>query len=156
MTIPEADSIERLVPADLLASEVMTPAPRTCSPFSTVTEAVMIFKQEGIAYIPVVDVGKPVGIVTDREIALAVPDDLALAQQPVSTVMNRDFLSTTESTPVSEVVKMISETEASLVLVVNHEGLLSGIISWPDLAARFSSEMVSTVFNPEETARLSS
>ena len=155
MTTPEANSLEHLVPADLSTSEIMTPVSRTCSPFSTVTEAVMIFKQEGITYVPVVDAGKPVGIVTDREIALAVPDDLALAQQPVSTVMNQDFLSTTESTPVSEIVKMISDTEARLVLVVNHEGLLSGIISWPDLAARLSSEVVSTIFNPEETRQSS-
>ena len=41
----------------LTAVDVMTPAPRTCSPFSTVVEAVMVFRDCKCGAMPVVDAG---------------------------------------------------------------------------------------------------
>jgi CBS domain-containing protein len=56
------------------AADVMTAAPRTCSPFSTITEAALIFRDEDCGVVPVLDGGNPVGILTDRDVALARPD----------------------------------------------------------------------------------
>ena len=59
------------VPVAKVAADVMTPSPRTCSRFSRVIEAVMIFKDEDCGMIPVVEEGKPIGVVTDRDVALS-------------------------------------------------------------------------------------
>ena len=56
---------------NLRASDVMIPVSRTCSPFSTLTEAALILKDQGPGMVPVVDLGKPVGMVTDRDVAQA-------------------------------------------------------------------------------------
>ena len=56
------------------AADIMRPDPRTCSPFSTVLETTVIFRVEDCEAVPVVDEGRPVGIVTDRDVALALPD----------------------------------------------------------------------------------
>ena len=56
--------------ASLTAADVMTASPRTCSPFSTVLEAVMIFRDADCGAVPIVEDGKPVGVLTDRDVAL--------------------------------------------------------------------------------------
>ena len=58
----------------LTAADVMTAAPRTWSRFSTVLEAVLIFRDADCGLVPVVDGGKPIGVLTDRDVALALAD----------------------------------------------------------------------------------
>ncbi|MBV8228466.1 MAG: CBS domain-containing protein, partial [Planctomycetaceae bacterium] len=41
----------------LTAADLMTPSPRTCSPFSTVTEAALIFRDEDCGAVPVLEDG---------------------------------------------------------------------------------------------------
>jgi CBS domain-containing protein len=141
-------------PENLPASEVMIPVPRTCSPFSTVTEAVLILKDEGFGMVPVVDLGKPVGIVTDRDVAMAVAGQPELGQQPVSSVMNRDILTAPPDTPVDQVLKMMGDAGAPTLLVVDAEGLLLGAISWTDLAARLPSGLMTSVFDSKDFVKV--
>jgi len=54
---------------NLTAADLITPGPRTCSPFSTVTEAALIFRDENCGALPVVENGRPVGMLTDRDVA---------------------------------------------------------------------------------------
>ena len=75
MSVDPSDPIDQSAAEELTAADVMTPLSRTCSPFSTVTEAVMIFKEEDSDAVPVIDTGKPIGVVIDRDIALAVADN---------------------------------------------------------------------------------
>ena len=87
LNYPEAIAI---LTADILewardgksVAEIMTPSPQGCSPFSTVAEAALLLRDDGDA-IPVVEAGKPVGLLTEREIAVALPDhpDLASLRQ---------------------------------------------------------------------------
>ncbi len=70
-TLPVNDS--DLVDRVLTVADAMTVAPRTCSPVSTVLEAVMIFRDANCGAIPITDTGKPIGILTDRDVALAIP-----------------------------------------------------------------------------------
>ena len=58
----------------LTAADVMTASPRTCSTFSTVLEAVMIFRDADCGVVPVLEDGKPVGVLTDRDVALALAE----------------------------------------------------------------------------------
>src|SRR4051812_36173245 len=95
--MPDHDAL--VTPADrvnplLTAADVMTPAPRTCSPFSTVLEAVLIFRDADCGFVPVIDAGKPVGALTDRDVALALARYRgALAATPVGEVMTRSVAS---------------------------------------------------------------
>ena len=68
----------------LRAGDMMTPDPRTCSSFSSVLEAVMIFRQADCGIVPVLEDGRPVGVLTDRDVALAVGEyqDLRDARSP--------------------------------------------------------------------------
>src|SRR6202020_1112424 len=44
----------------ITAADVMTPAPLTCSTFSTVLEAVMIFRDANCGAVPILEEGRPV------------------------------------------------------------------------------------------------
>src|SRR5438270_13257849 len=77
----------------LTAADVMTPDPRSCSPFSTVLEAVLIFRDADCGAVPVVEDGKPVGILTDRDVALALAEYPDLVGRSVADIMSRGVIS---------------------------------------------------------------
>src|SRR5690349_15509098 len=68
--ISESDLVNPL----LTVADVMTAGPRTCSPFSSAVEAALVFRDADCGVIPVVDAGKPVGVLTDRDLALALAE----------------------------------------------------------------------------------
>ena len=87
----------------LTATDVMTAAPRTCSLFSSVLEAVMIFRDADCVAVPVVDDGVPVGILTDRDVALASSEDHDLMSRPVTDIMTKGAISVAPDAPLEEV-----------------------------------------------------
>ena len=59
----------------LTAADVMTTHPCTCSPFSSVLEASVLFQDADCDAVPVVYGGRPIGVLTDRDVALAVANN---------------------------------------------------------------------------------
>src|SRR4051794_33714385 len=85
--VSEADLANPL----LTAADVMTAAPRTCAPGSTVLEAALIFRDGNCGVVPVTEAGRPVGVLTDRDLALAVADlDGLMADVAVGHLMARE------------------------------------------------------------------
>ncbi len=129
----------------LTAADVMTPAPRTCSPFSTVVEAVMVFRDCKCGAMPVVDAGQPVGILTDRDVALHVGQFRDLEQRPVADIMTRGVVSVAPDAPLAEVKAKLGEHGVRRLLVVDAGGQLRGIISWVDLIPHVPDEKIGRV-----------
>jgi CBS domain-containing protein len=131
------------------AATVMNRNIRTCSPFSTVTEAVLIFKAEDCGMVPIVDEGKPVGVLTDRDIALALAERPDIAQREVSEIMTKDIIAVRPDAPVGEVAALFGQKGVRRLLVVDEEGLLLGLIAWSDIApylpATWTGRMVTEV-----------
>ncbi|MDG3008094.1 CBS domain-containing protein [Paludisphaera mucosa] len=136
MSAGSTDPIPVVTPEDLTAADLMSPVGRTCSPFSTITEAVMIFREQDSDAVAVVDAGKPVGVVVDRDVALAVADSPDLAARPVSEVMVKDFPTIPVDAHVDQVLQTMSAAGARLALAVDAEGNLAGLIFWAELARR--------------------
>jgi CBS domain-containing protein len=131
----------------LTAADVMTEAPRTCSRFSTVLEAVLLFKDANCGIVPVVDGGKPIGVLTDRDVALALGDyKQALPATPVGDVMTQGVATITQDSALPAVVHMLTDQGLRRLLVVDDAGVLVGIISWanllPHMSARGLGKMV--------------
>jgi CBS domain-containing protein len=119
----------------MTAADVMTASPRTCSPFSTVLEAVLIFRDADCGAVPILDGGKPVGVLTDRDVALALADHEAdLAGLPVSQIMTPGAISVAPDTPLDDVIEKFGDRGVRRLLVVDPQGLLVGIIGWADVA----------------------
>ena len=110
----------------------MTPAPRTCSPFSTITEAALIFRDEDCGAVPVLDDGRPVGVLTDRDVALAVIGLPDLPGRPVADVMTRDPVTVAAADDLDAVRAKFAAAGVRRLLVVDPAGALVGIISRVD------------------------
>jgi len=142
------------VPEQLTAADVMTPTSRTCSPFSTVTEAVMIFKEENCDVVPVVDTGKPIGVVIDRDVALAVADDPDLAQRPVTEIMSKDVPTIAADALLDGVVTAMTTANSRIAMVVDAESNLVGLVTWTELAKRLPIDAVTAILDAGETAEV--
>jgi len=112
------------------------------------TEAAMILKDQGLGMVPVVDLGKPVGIVTDLDVAATDAGDPGSGQQPVSDVMNRRIPTAPAGTPIDQIPAMMADADAPTLLVTDAEGLLLGAISRTDVAARLTGGPMAPVSDP--------
>ena len=128
------------------AAEVMTPGPRTCSTFSTVLEAVMIFRDADCGAVPVLDDGKPVGLLTDRDVALALAEHGAnLASLPVTDLMTQGVVAVAPEAGLDEIAAKFSDKGVRRLLVIDAQGQLVGIIAWSDIAAYFPNQRIGQV-----------
>ncbi len=131
--------------AQLTAADVMTPTPRTCSPYSSVTEAVMIFRDADCGSVPVVDAGKPVGVLTDRDVALALAEYPDLATRTVAEIMSKDPITVSPLTTLEEIHATIAQQGVRRLLVVDSTGSLVGIVAWKDIAPKATDRQVGEV-----------
>jgi len=126
----------------LTAADVMTEAPRNASPFSSVLEVVMIMRDQDCGAVPILDAGKAVGIVTDRDIALALAEYPDLASRPISEIMTKEVIWVAPEAPIDMVRKHLVDHAVRRVLVIEEDGTLRGIISWADLAPALPDKAV--------------
>src|SRR3954467_4440320 len=92
-------------PKPLTAADLMTSSPRTCSSFSSVLEAVMIFRDAHCGAVPVLDDGKPVGGLSARAVALGLTTcGERLPGVSVSEVMSKGVVSVSPEEPLADVV----------------------------------------------------
>jgi CBS domain-containing protein len=124
-----------LIDPDLKLSQVMTVAPRTCSPMSMVLEAVMIFRDEDCGVVPITDAEIPVGVLTDRDVALALANhETDLAHVPVGELMSKDVVTIGLDDTLELAMEKLGDYRVRRLLVVDDGGVLQGILSWADLA----------------------
>ncbi len=128
-----------------VASDVMTVSLRTCSKFSQVIEAVLILKEEERGIVPVIEEGKPIGVVTDRDVVagLATIDDLVT--HPIAEIMTTKLVSVSPTTPLAQVVEILERESLGHLLVVNSEGLLVGVIGWKDVRSKMPPRVMGEV-----------
>jgi CBS domain-containing protein len=121
--------------AKVKAADVMTANPRTCSPFSTVLEAVLLFRDADCGAVPVLDDGKPVGVLTDRDVALALAEhEQNLSALPVSEIMSQGAVTVAPDATLDLILDQFGDRSVRRLLVVDAEDRLQGIIGWADVA----------------------
>ena len=130
------------IPEVMTAADVMTAAPHTCSSFSTVLEAVMIFREQDCGAVPILTDGKPVAILTDRDVSLALSEFADLVNRPVSDIMSLGIVAVTPDDSLERVCEVLRSQAVRRVLVVDADGQLLGIIGWADMAPILSERMM--------------
>jgi CBS domain-containing protein len=117
----------------LTAADVMTTSPRTCSAYSSVLEATLIFRDADCGAVPIVDGGQPIGILTDRDVALALPNFSDLASRAVADIMTKGVITVAPGASLEEIEARFVEHRVHRLLVVDAAGQLLGIVSRTDL-----------------------
>ena len=107
----------------------------TATANESVHEAAKRMEENNVGCLVVVNEGgKPLGIVTDRDIVTrAVAKELKPAETPLSVVMTREPRSVNESTPIEEAVATMGSAGIRRIVVTGDEGLLVGILSVDDV-----------------------
>jgi CBS domain-containing protein len=116
--------------------ECMTPSPETVESSNTAVDAARRMKEAHAGMIPVVQNGKLVGTVTDRDIALRV---VAEGKDPQSTTVG-EFASTEIVTiepdrDLSEALKLMARHQVRRLPVVEGDSLV-GVIAQADVAQK--------------------
>jgi CBS domain-containing protein len=134
-------------PINLTAADVMTGNPRTCSAFSSILEASLLFRDADCGAVPVVDAGRAIGILTDRDVALAVANNPDLGNAAVSDFMSRDIISVLPDASLEEVSALFGQHGIHRLLVVDAAGQLLGIVTLADLAPHISEASIGRCLN---------
>jgi CBS domain-containing protein len=115
--------------------DVMTPNPRTVSPSDSIQHAARIMRDEDTGAVPVVENGRPVGIITDRDIVVRAVADGGEVNRPVREVVTGGVVCVTPETSTREASELMSEHQVRRLPVVEGDRLV-GIVSIGDLAVK--------------------
>ena len=115
--------------------DVMTLDPQTVSPQDSIQRAARIMRDQDTGVVPVVDNGRPVGVVTDRDIVVrAVAEDGKL-NRPIGEIVSGSMVSVSPDTSTREAAELMSEHQVRRLPVVEDDRLV-GIVSIGDLAVK--------------------
>ena len=114
--------------------DVMTSNPRTVSPEDTIQNAARIMRDEDTGVVPVVDNGRAVGVVTDRDIVVRAVADGQL-NRPVRDIVSGDIVTARPDMSTKEAAELMSEHQVRRLPVVENDRLV-GIVSIGDLAVK--------------------
>lgn len=115
--------------------DVMTPNPRTVSPDDTVQAAARIMQAEDTGAVPVVNNGRVLAVVTDRDIVVRVVAQGGSLNSPVGDVASKDVICATPDMSTKEATELMSEHQIRRLPVVENDCLV-GIVSIGDLAVK--------------------
>ena len=114
--------------------EIMTPEPKTCAPDTTLAAAANLMWEGDCGILPVVEKGTLVGVVTDRDmyIALATRNKLA-SEVRVSEVARRSVLTCEPEEDVHAALATMKQARVRRLPIVGFGGTVLGIISMNDI-----------------------
>lgn len=125
--------------------DVMSEAPVTVTPSQTAREADQLMSENGFRQLPVVDGGRLVGIITDRDIRLCAGGEFwfdpeareAALRTSVGALMTRDPVTLAPHESLEKALEVFLELKVGGVPVVDQAAGLLGIVTYVDLLRCF-------------------
>ncbi|RUM87864.1 MAG: CBS domain-containing protein [Thermovibrio sp.] len=93
----------------------------------------------------VIDGDKPIGIITDRDIAIRVVGAEKSPETPVREVMTKDPITIREDATFFELTKAFRDHAVRRLIVVDKEGRLVGLISIDDVMELLTTEFANLI-----------
>jgi CBS domain-containing protein len=114
--------------------EVMTSNPSTVESSTPIVEAAEIMRSEDVGSVPVVEDGRLVGIVTDRDIVLRVVAD-GRDGRTITTgeIASRQVTSIDPSQPLEEAARLMAQNKVRRLPVCEEDGRVVGILAQADV-----------------------
>jgi CBS domain-containing protein len=114
--------------------EVMTRQPQCCDPATNLASAAAMMWSNDCGVLPVVENDKLSGIITDRDICIALGTrNRAAAETPVREVATRDVQVCRGDDDVSAAMSIMRRAQVRRLPVVGASGKLEGIVTLNDL-----------------------
>ena len=122
--------------------DYMTPDPQTLDVQSTLLDAVLLIRRAELRHIPILQDGRAVGILTDRDVGRVAPSVLGsvspqeynrfFEETRVGKVMTRNPVSIAPGAPLAEAVNLLYKNKLGCLLVLDGNRLI-GIITVSDM-----------------------
>lgn len=130
----------------MLVRSRMTPNVHTASPDTTLAEALAITRAHSIRHLPILENGRLVGLLSDRDLRLAIPpawasqhEELlaALNDRTVGEIMVTEIIAVHPDTPVEDAARLLYTHRIGCLPVLDGDDLV-GIITETDLLRAFT------------------
>ena len=124
-------------------SDAMTTQVSIARPSDTIRQVAETMAKVDSGVVPVVDDGKVVGMLTDRDIVLRVVAEGRSFDSAVSEVMSDgEVLSVKEDDVLADATAKMANNQVRRLVVLNDAGALSGILSLGDVAKDYGAKQV--------------
>ena len=130
------------MPLKRLVADIMTPNPVTVTPRNAIRTAINLMREGGYRRLPVVDRGRLVGIITDRDLRRAANSPFVVREQwydnfildhiEVGSCMTPNPLTVEPSASIAEAARLMRNHKIGGLPVVA-DGQLAGIVTETDL-----------------------
>jgi CBS domain-containing protein len=119
----------------MMCQDLMKTAVKCVSPLTTLTEAAVRMRDDGIGFLPVCDeAGRVIGTITDRDITIRAFASGETGNQSVEPFMTRSVVGCRPGNDLAYALELMSQEKVSRILCVNEEGMVEGVISLSDIA----------------------
>jgi CBS domain-containing protein len=120
--------------------EIMTASVTTTVPRAPLREVAALMRDGDMGSVPVVESGKLVGIVTDRDIVVKAIAEGKGPDSPIGDAMTKEIYSVKPDDFVFEAIRIMGDQQVRRIPVVNDDGSLAGIIAMADIALEMEDE----------------
>lgn len=127
----------------MIVSDWMTPKPVAVAPDAGLIEIRALFRRRRFRHVPVVDGGRLVGVVSDRDVLAALspfldtpaetPRDVATLARTARDLMTTDLRTVAADAPLAKAADQMIGAKVSSLLVVDEAGTLVGILTAQDV-----------------------
>jgi CBS domain-containing protein len=138
--------------------EAMTARPHSVGTGDSVVEAARLMRDQDIGSLPVVDDGRVIGIVTDRDITIRVVAESADPSSiTVGDVASRNTVTAAPGQDLDEALQLMARHQLRRLPVVEEDGRLVGILAQADVAHESDpdkvGETIEAISDPSEADR---
>lgn len=112
----------------------------TAGPSETIHAIRLLMLKHGIGRVVVVREGRPIGIVTQKDVVRFLLDDTSkrgIDEIPVEEAMSRDPITVDTATPIHKIGGIMMERGISSLVVVDEGGTLKGIVTKTDICHHY-------------------
>jgi len=123
-------------------AELIRRSPETLPPDASCSAAAQLMREANVGAVVVVEGRKPLGLVTDRDLAVrVVGKGLDPARVPLSQVMSGEPIFLTEDRSIASVIAVMRDLAIRRVMVVDDAGDLVGVVALDDLLLQIASDL---------------
>jgi CBS domain-containing protein len=111
----------------------------TVTPRTSLVDALGLLLRYRIKRLVVVENSKPVGIITEKDIARSTSafNERNIGEMRVGNIMSKNLVTVKKANSVYDCAKLMKKNKISSVIVLNEDGSLTGIVTKTDLVGAF-------------------
>src|SRR5215467_13101670 len=120
--------------------DLMTSNPRTIDSNQSVMDAARIMRDENVGMVPITDGDRPMGTITDRDIAIRITaEGRDPSTTPAMDVASRELITIDPQQNLDEALRLMTKHQVRRLPAIEDDGRLVGVVAQADIAQHATS-----------------